>query len=230
MTNPVAHYGLHTSDEGVVFLHQGRASNNFIGLRAVSPFTVSTKKGMPCPHLINNSAPVPDVEQWKTFAWMLQDPLVQALLPIPKEHGSLIPYLSDPQNELNLVLVALSRMSSPIHPVVLPVRKLTRGQLTNELTSTNVCPLILTGVQCEDNNYINEIAAEAMLYPRRLLFTGDSKVVIRQPLRRIETNVWCVDDVKLMSLPMESLGALILRRHARHERLDAEIIKGNSNA
>lgn len=230
MNIPVAHYGLHTSDDGVVWLHQGRGSNNFIGIRAQSPFAVSTKKGMPCPHMIPNAAPIPDAVQWREFSRMLPDPLLQALLPVPKVYGSPVTYLPDPQNELNLVLVALSRMSSPIHPVVLPFRKLTRGQLMQELTSTNVCPLILTGVKCEDNDYLNEVAVEAYMSPRRLLLTGDEKVVIRQPLQRIQTSIWSVNDVTLMSLPMESMGALMLRRHARGERLDSEITKGSSSA
>lgn len=227
MIIPVTHYGVHTTDEGVAYLHQGRSASNFIGLKAVSPFQISTKKSLPCPHLINQAAPIPDAVHWQAFSRILKDPLVQSLLPIPKEMGTLVPYLPDPQNELNLDLVTLSRMSSPIYPVVMPLRKLTKGQLMNELSLTNVCPLILTGVQPEDNAYLNEIAREAILYPRKLLLTGDPTVVIRYPMERIQTSIWNMDEAVLMGLPMESLGALMLRRHARSERLDAEITKGS---
>lgn len=225
MTNPVSHYGLHTSDEGVMFLHQGRGHNNFIGLKASSPFSVVPRKNQPCPHLINSSASVPDVVQWDNFSKVLLDPLVQAMLPVPKAHGEPIPYLPDPQNELQLVLVALSRMSSPIYPVVVPFGKLTQGQLRNELSITNACPLVLTGVECEDNAFLNEIASEAVFLPRRLIVTGNSMVVVRSPLKRIQTNLWSTDSTVLMSLPMESLGALLLRRYARGERLDTPIVR-----
>jgi hypothetical protein len=227
MTIPVPHYGLHTSDEGVVFLHQGRASNNFIGLKAVSPFQVYMSKSRPCPHLINGVAPIPDVVQWQKFAPLLMDPLVQVMLPIPKQAFSMVPYLPDPQNEMTMILVLLSRLSSPIYPVIHPLRKLTKAALLDEMASTNVSPLVLTGVQCEDNSYVNEIARDAWTLPRRVIFTGDPAVVIRAPLERIRTNLWVEDAEKLAVLPMESLGALLLRRHARGERLDTDIVKGN---
>lgn len=226
MSTPVPHYGLHTSPEGVVYLHQGRGSNNFIGLKQSSPFAVIPRKALPCPHLINQAAPVPDVAQWQQFSKLLNDPLVQAMLPIPKEVGEPAAYLPDPQNEMMLTLVALSRMSGPIYPVVHELRKMTRAQVMHELAITNACPLVLTSVQCEDNAYINELAKEAQLMPRRLVFTGDPAVVIRHPLARIQSHLWDADRTVLVGLPLENLGALLLRRFARGERLDAEIVRG----
>lgn len=228
MTIPVTHYGLHTTDTDIVYLHQGRSSNNFIGLKQPSPFTVQLPKSKPCPHLINNASQIPDAVHWRQFTLLLTDPLVQALLPIPRGKSDLIPYLNDPQNELAMDLVILSRMSSPIYPVVHPLSKMTMGKLRDELSLTNVCPLILTGVQPSDTSFLYDIASEARMLPRRLLLTGDPSVPIRKPLQRIQTEIWDFDDLKLAGLPMESLGALLLRRFARGEKLDADIVKGNA--
>ena len=227
MSIPVSNYGLHADEDGIFYLHQGRSAQNFIGLKKPSPYDVALKKNRACPHLINAASPVPDYVHWQAFLRLLPDPLVQALLPTPKERGSTIPYLPDPNNELAMPLVILSRMSSPIYPVVLPVRRLSTAQILEELGMTNVCPLVLTGVQTSDNALINEIAAEALLRPRRLVFTGDPAVVIRKPLERIKSDIWSVDELQLAGLPMETLGALLVRRFARGEKLDAEIVRGS---
>lgn len=226
MSTPVGYYGFHTDDNGVVFLHQGRAANNFIGLRESSPFSVALKKSASCPHLINVAAAIPDAVHWSQFSRLFHDPLVQAMLPTPKERGDLIPFIADPNNELAMHLVILSRLSSPIYQVVMPLRSRTKNALMEELARTNACPLVLTGVQCSDNDYMFELAREARTLPRRLLFTGDPAVVVRTPLQRLATQLWDADTLALAALPMESLGALLVRRFARHERLDAEITKG----
>ncbi len=226
MSTPVGHYGFHADQNSVWYLHQGRAANNFIGLRESSPFTVVLRKSKPCPHLINAAASIPDVVHWQQFSYWLNDPLLHAMLPTPKEHNSLVPYLPDPNNELAMILVILSRLSSPIYPVVHPLRSKTKASILEDLTLTNVCPLVLTGVQCSDNDYMFELAREARTLPRRLLFTGEAEVVIRTPLQKITTAFWDTDALTLAGLPMESLGALLVRRFGRHEMLNAEITKG----
>jgi hypothetical protein len=227
MTTPVTHYGLHTSEEGVVYLHQGRGADNFIGLKAPSPFHVELRKAWACPHLINKSAPVPDIVHWEQFSRILGDQLVQAMLPVPRQREELIPYLSDPQNQLALILITLSRMSSPIYSMVKPFNSMTQLQVMKELALTNVAPLVLTGLQTENQRDVEEMAREARLMPRRLILTGDPNLVIRTPLTRIQTTLWEVDELKLAGLPMESLGALLLRRYARNERLDTPLVRGN---
>jgi hypothetical protein len=230
MTTPVGYYGFHTDDSsGVTYLHQGRAANNFIGMRDPSPFHVAVKKSRPCPHFINAAASIPDAVHWQQFSRHLEDPLVQAMLPIPKGRSELIPFLSDPNNQMAMILVILSRMSGPIYPVVQPLRSKSKIAVLEDLSITNACPLVLTNVQCDDNDYMFELAREARTLPRRLLFTGDPLVVVRAPLQRITTGFWDVDDLSLAALPMESLGALLVRRFGRNERLDAEITKGAKN-
>ncbi len=227
MSTPVSHYGFHADENGVWYLHQGRAANNFIGMREASPFVVTLRKNRPCPHLINSAAAIPDTVHWHQFSRLLNDPLVEAMLPIPKERSSLIPFLSDPNNELAMLLVILSRLSGPIYPVVQPLRSKSKGLILEDLSLTNACPLVLTNVQCSDNDYMFDLAREARTLPRRLLFTGEAEVVVRSPLQRLTTGFWDVDPLTLAALPMESLGALLVRRFGRHEMLNAEITKGN---
>lgn len=221
----VSHYGLHSDPEGVAFLHQGRSSNNFIGLKKSSPFEVQLRRGKACPHLINQAAPVPDRVHWTQFLRLLPDPLVQAMLPIPKDRMASIPYVNDPQNALAMILVTLSRMASPIYPAVLPLAKVTPAQVVQELSVTNVCPLVLTGAEAGDTPYLLELARESRFHPRRMIITGDSTVVVTSPLERIQTALWDFDALQLAAMPMESLGAMLLRRHARGEPLDAELVR-----
>lgn len=222
---PVTYYGLHQTPDGVAYLHQGRKASNFISLRQLSPYEVVTKRRGLCPHLINPASPVPDKNHWEIFLRMFKDELVQAMLPIPKDRMALTPYLSDPNNELLMDLLMLSRMAGPIYPVVLPINKLTRPQLMEQLGLTNVLPLVLTGVQTSDQSYINEIATEARSMPRKLVLTGDDHLVIRSPMVRIRTSLWDLDRVQLQSLNMETIGAAVLRRFARGERIDTEFVR-----
>lgn len=222
---PVTNYGLHSTPEGVAYLHQGRKASNFISMKAPSPYEVLTKRGRQCPHLINPASNVPDRNHWELFLRMFNDPLVQAMLPIPKDRTSLVPFISDPNNELMMNLLMLSRMGSPVFPVVMPINKLPKNTLLEELTLTNVLPLVLTNVQNSDQKLINELAAEARTLPRKLVLSGDPHMVIRSPLVRIETDLWHMDQVELQSLNMETIGAAVLRRHARGERIDTEFVR-----
>ena len=220
----VPNYGLHTTAAGVTYLHQGRNAFNFIGLQEVSPFQISNKHRA-CPHLVHHAAPFPDKHHWRTFMRIFYDPLVQELLPIPKQNGALIPFLPDAKNELAMALVVLSRMSSPIYQLVHPLSKFTKQKLLAELDITNTAPLIITGVQPSDQDLLYEIASEAQKLPRKLLFSGDPALVIDAPLKRLATSILLADDLRIASLPMEALGSFLLRRHARNEKLDADIEK-----
>lgn len=222
---PVTHYGLHTTQDGIAYLHQGRKASNFISMRQLSPYEVTTKRNRLCPHLINPASTVPDRAHWELFLRMFHDPLVQAMLPIPKDRTSLVPFITDPNGELTMDLVMLSRMGSPIYPVVIPIGKLSKQVILEELTLTNVLPLILTGIQTSDQRLINELAAESRTLPRKLILAGDDHMVIRPPLERIMTQLWDFDRVQLQSLNMETIGAAVLRRYARNERIDTEFVR-----
>lgn len=55
--------------------------------------------------------------------------------------------------------------------------------------------------------------------PRPVIITGSPDVVVREPLRRIDTQLFEFPDQDLANLPLELIGALILRRYARKEPL-----------
>jgi hypothetical protein len=222
---PVTHYGLHTTPDGVAYLHQGRKASNFISMRQLSPYEVTTKRKRLCPHLINPASTVPDRAHWELFLRLFDDPLVQALMPIPKDRNSLVPYINDPNGELMMDLVMLSRMGSPVFPVVMPINKLPKATILEELSLTNVLPLVLTGVETADQRLVNELAVESRTLPRKLVFAGNEFVVIRNPLIRIATELWHFDRVELQSLNMETIGAAIIRRYARGERIDTEFVR-----
>ena len=222
---PVTHYGLHLTPDGVAYLHQGRKASNFISMRQLSPYEVLTKRGRLCPHLINAASTVPDRAHWELFLRMYDDPLVRAMLPIPKHRNELVPFISDPQGELLMDLVMLSRMGGPVSPVVIPFGKLSKTIILEELTLTNVLPLVLTGVETSDQKLMNELAVESRTLPRKLIFAGDDHMVIRTPMIRITTSLWDFDSIELQSLNMETIGAAVLRRHARGEQINTEFVR-----
>lgn len=222
---PVTHYGVHTTPDGVVYLHQGRKASNFISMKQPSPYKVTTRRGRICPHLINPASTVPDRAHWELFTKVFQDPMVQAMLPVPKQRGSLTPYINDPNGELTMDLVMLSRLGSPIFPVVVPFHKMSNTLILEELSLTNVLPLVLTHCQTADQSRIEDLMKDAPFQPRRLVLSGSEHLVIRQPMVRIQTNLWHMDRVELQSLNMETIGAALLRRYARGEQLDTDFVR-----
>lgn len=221
----VTHYGLHTSPDGIAYLHQGRKANNFLSMKQPSPFTVRTKKSKPCPHLINPASTIPDRAHWSLFLRMMDDDLVREMLPIPKERNALVPFLADPNGELMMDLVMLSRLGSPILPVVVPFRKMTPRFFMEELSITNALPLVLTSITTADQADMEELARESRSTPRKLILVGSPNMVIRTPMKRITTDLWNFDKLEMQSLNMENIGAAVIRRHARGEKIDADFIR-----
>lgn len=217
MTMTAEHYGLHW-DESVAWLVQGRKGNNFVGLKQQCPFTVS---GGMCNHLIPAAAPVPDRLHWEQWLRIFSDPLVQAMLPVPHSAGQNVFFVEDPYNDLSLYLATLSRLSSPITSVIKPCWTVKLKQLEKELTSTNVQPLVLAQASQKCQEAVDTIGQFSVLAPRTVVITGAPEVVISPPIQRIKTSIRDFDLSDLMMLPMENIGAFMLRRFARLEELDA---------
>lgn len=214
---PVDHYGLHW-DKSIAWLHQGRGAANFLGVNQKSPFSV-TDAGM-CNHLIPAAAPIPDRLQWAEFTRILSDPLVQAMLPIPNGRGY---FIADPSDELSLYLTSLARLSSPIKPIVKPLWTITSNQMQKALRETNVQPLVLSQATAKDQKILSEIAKLVNYTPRTVIVTGAAELVVPAPMQRISTGVQDMDIHDLMTLPLENLGATILRRYARKEDIGAPL-------
>lgn len=214
---PVDHYGLHW-DKSIAWLHQGRGAANFLGVSQRSPFEV-TGAGM-CNHLIPAAAPIPDKLQWAEFMRIINDPLVAVMMPIPNG-GSY--YLADPYDDHSLYLTTLARLSSPIRPIVKPLWTMTSNQIQKALRESNVQPLLLSQATAKDQKLLNEIAKLSNYTPRTVVITGSADLVVPSPMQRIVSNIRETNIHDLMTLPLENLGATILRRHARKEPLDGPL-------
>jgi len=221
MTKSVECYGIHWADD-VAFLMQGRGATNFAGLKATAPFQVDNSHQVRfCNHLVPTAAPLPDRVHWDAFAPMMKDPLVRAMLPVPKPSGDAGLHLVDPDGELDLPLVLLSKLGSPIHRVVQPFASMRPETVRRELTATNILPLVLTGATREDAEALATIVQSAAASPRRLVVTGSGDVDVPGPMKRIDTRIGEMPIIDLAQLPMEILGAAIIRRYCRREQLDA---------
>lgn len=216
----ISSYGLHW-DGSVAWLCQGRGGNNFIGLKAQCPFFVPGR--MMCNHLVPPAAPVPDPLQWEAFMKFFPDPLTQAMLPIPNVPGQNLFFVPDPHDDLGLYLSNLSRLSSPITPTVRPIWTVKIKELEKEMNASNIQPLVLVQADQKQQEIVDTLAQMATYSARTVIVTGRSEVVASAPFQRIQSELRDHSINDLVSLPMESLGATILRRLARKEDLDAPI-------
>ncbi len=215
----VSNYGIHRTPDNIAYLHQGGGKTyNFIGLSAKSPFEVRPEKPRACPHRINGSSPMPDIEHWTVFLELFKDPLVQAFLPLPRHSRDGVTFISDVDE---MLLLLLSKMSSPLHPIVESFSTYKKLNFKLDMGLTNVAPLVLTGLKPSDQNEMESMCAVARRSCRKLILSGDRQMVMREPLHEIETNLQHYDDRILYSLPMENLGAVAMRRWARGEQIDS---------
>jgi hypothetical protein len=148
------------------------------------------------------------------------DPLVRATLPIPNGGGF---YIADPYDDLSLYLTSLARLSSPIKPIVKPLWTMTSNQIQKALRETNVQPLILSQATAKDQKLMSEVAKLINYTPRTVIVTGSADLVVPAPMQRITTEVRSMNIHDLLTLPLENLGATILRRYARKEDIDAPL-------
>src|SRR5438477_456319 len=117
----VSHYGIHWDKDNVAYLMQGRGGTNAIGLPSKPPFIVKIQgRSRLCNHNIPLSTPVPDNVHWDFFLQLINDSLVQAMLPKPKEDGGVY-FISQTLPNVVEKAILLSKMSSPIYSVVQPM-------------------------------------------------------------------------------------------------------------
>lgn len=216
-TIEVDHYGIH-KEGSVTWLVQGRGGNNFAGLKAQCPFQVT---GGMCNHMVPAAAPVPDRLHWESWMQIFHDPLVQAMLPIPKPPGQTVFYVDDPYDDLGMYLHILSRLSSPIKQIIKPAWTVKARTLETELKTSNIQPLVIVQTDQKHQSLVDTVGKLSLYVPRPVIFTGKPEVVVSQPIQRIRTRIRDFDKNDLTILPLESLGATLIRRLARNEALDA---------
>ena len=217
----ISYYGIH-KHQGVAYLHQGRGSSNFVGLKQKSPYGVENPYGVKfCNHNIPTAAPLPDRVHWDFFLNILKDPLVQVLLPLPRPEGKRLYYIDDPQDDLSLYLVLLSKLSSPINRVVTPARTLMGDKLQQSMSQSNIQPLILTQVAAKEQTFVDQVAGLSAYEPRTVVMTGDPDVIATKPWIRIQTRIRDFPLEDIAQLAMEGIGAAVIRRYCRNEKIDA---------
>jgi hypothetical protein len=220
----VSHYGVHwTPEDNIAYLHQGRAATNAVGLKEKTPFYVQLpRRRKPCNHQIALHQPVPDRTHWATFCALMKDQLVQAMLPVPNPIQRMVTYFNN-TSEIDHHLAILSRLSSPIQSIIHHLWIMNNiNEIADELQMTNVQPLVLIGAKPEHTELLRKIAEIAVLMPRRLIIGGTGAHMILPKNFVVNTTTieaFSVDDLTV--LPFEQLGATVLRRHMRHEILDA---------
>src|SRR5687768_14639489 len=107
-----------------MYLMQGGLSGNFIGLPAPPPFTLEVDKRASCPHLINLNDYVVDIKHKNKFVKLLKDSLFRQMLPFPKARGEKLSFFDDPYQDMLMILVSLSRLCSPVEPIIYPISQL----------------------------------------------------------------------------------------------------------
>ena len=215
----MGHYGINWVDN-LAWLVQGRSATNFVGLNQRSPITPPTGG---CNHLIPTAAPIPDNHHWEIFQKLLGDPLIQAMLPIPHDPGNRCFYLEDPQDKLGLYLTTLSRLTSPIQSVMKPAWMFKMTSAEKELQASNIQPLILTQTTAKQQDLVTSLAKLTDYAPRTIIISGNDEVVVPQQMKRIQTKIQEFNLEDLILLPLEALGATVIRRFARHEALEANL-------
>jgi len=217
----ISYYGIH-KHQGVAYLHQGRGSSNFVGLKQKSPYVVENPYGVKfCNHNIPTAAPLPDRVHWDFFLNILKDPLVQVLLPLPRPEGKRLYYIDDPQDDLSLYLVLLSKLSSPINKIVQPIWTFKTEKLQQEMSQSNIQPLILTQTTVKQQKVVDQVSKLSAYEPRTVVITGDPDVIATKPCVRIATRIRDFPLEDLAQVAMEGLGAAVIRRYCRNEKIDA---------
>lgn len=222
LENIVSHYGLHPQIDGVNYLVQdGRTADNFVGLPERPPYEVRSRFKGPCPHIIPVSPARPDPQDWEALMHIVHDPLVQALLPIPKVKYSKIPYFYDEDGTITRWALNLCRLASPKGPLAMGADKLRIYIANTYLCNTNLAPLILTDVGIKVQSTVDELARMTPFLPRKLVVFGrESHFVVRDPMLRQTTKLGeLISEDEFMMLPMELLGAHVLRKYARGEEI-----------
>ncbi|MFN4090378.1 MAG: hypothetical protein ACK4QW_15225 [Alphaproteobacteria bacterium] len=216
--NIVPYYGIHW-DRKIAYLMQGRSGTNAIGSKEKVPFQVQLPgKRRHCNHQIPLATPVPNDYHWDYFIQLLDDPLVRAMLPIPKADPGAF-FLVDDDAKLNTILVLLSKLSSPIHNVVTPMWTTTPSGIVDQMQTTNVQPLVYSGVEPKHSDTVNQVAKATPQLPSKVIFVGSGDTIVPAGMRRLTTSLgegqFDVND--LIALPWENLGATVVRKYMRNE-------------
>ena len=159
MSTEVTHYGVHWAPGKIAFLHQTRGGFNAIGLREFSPFVVRPMRRWLCNHLIALNAINPPRSHLLHFETLVaRNALVRFMLPLPKtSEPGVGMFLTDHLEEDLLQVAFLLKMSSPLKLPLLYASLTTVKAVIEELSMTNVQPLVLAGVEPRHSRFLAEV-------------------------------------------------------------------------
>lgn len=203
-------------DGPVGWLQQGDGGRNALGLNVNCPFDAPTWK---CPHRINLDAKRPTAPEWSRFLELLEDPLVQGFLPLPRAPQDRALLFSDPEDRLLPWLQLLSRLGSPTQPTLQPYWLWKSTDFKEQLKLTNLLPWTLTQVGTASQKTVQRLLKTSAYLPRTIILMGSPHLVLTGNLRRHETRLMDLPLKDFQELPFEALGAEIVRRHLRKEDL-----------
>jgi hypothetical protein len=205
-------FGIHWAG-AVAWLVQADGGENFVGLKNTCPVKGS---GL-CNHKIPTKVAPVSPEEEELWSQFLEDPLVQVMLPLPREEEDRAFFLNDAEDKLTPLLRQLSRLSSPIRNCIQPFWLLNKKDFPRQLDASNIQPFI--GVQATQKSQatLENLIGVSFNAPRTVIVTGDPNLVVRDPLTRIETSLTSDAIETLEQLPLEQIGAIIVRKHARRE-------------
>ena len=218
----VNHYGLHKGNDSLWYLVQDEPlSQNFVGLPDRPTFEVRSVMKRHCPHSTPYKPEEVSKKDWKTFLSIFSDPLVQALLPTPKEEKAKAPYFYDATGEVCEAARILTRLSNPKGSLTVTVSPARETLHIGYLSCTNLAPLVLTDIRTWHQKIMSNIAAQAAHLPRRLVFIGyDEHMLMEHGLERAKTFFTSLVPLEeLSALPLEAIGAHLVRKYARSEKL-----------
>lgn len=214
-------YGIHETDDGVAHLFQDVSPRgwNFFGIEDPSNMSVKHLRNG-CSHAINPMMTKRSVamKHWEIFAPVAEDPLVQAMLPVPNGKTYYLPSPSLP-NHVEW-LSCLERMNSPLHTWVRPFWSVPLKKICSQLSLTNIHPIVLTGLKMGDIELATRLVEAARQYDRTLILCLDDNLVLPTSVEKIDTKIHLNTDLSsLIKLPLEHIGASIVSRHCRGEEL-----------
>lgn len=219
------HFGIHQDVDGFRHLFQDLCPEgfNYVGLKGQSGMSVR-KLTERCPHAIVPSLGLRNLpsRHWERFLTLIDDPLVQAMLPIPEDNGAVFLEQTGEGSMLMNALSCLERMSTPMYRSILPFWATNQRELKKYLRISNIHPVVLIGAELGDSARILKYLELAQSYPRKLIIVGSRDIALPSDVPRIETGLLKkISLAELISLPMEHIGGEIIKRYCRKQELNA---------
>lgn len=219
--------GIHTLDNDFRYLFQPTCPEgwSFVGIKSGSGYTTRGLKT--CTHEIPLPLAFRPVSRrhWDTFKRLFNDPLVQAMLPVPKDGkaGTGVYYLNTAKCPGYVALLAvLERMSSPLHRGLRSWWSCRSSSLFKEMGYTNVHPLMIHNLRSSDVVSARQLAMDAATQPRTVMLLGE-EMILGNEVTEIHTELHNLALEDLIALPWEHIGANVIVNYCRFNSLDAVV-------